>query len=74
SYFGRAHLGEIRSVAMPFTIVFSAGGPLLAGAVFDRTGSYDGALLSFAAFSVIGFVLVLLARPPRLPGATVGVG
>ena len=25
SYFGRGHLGEIRSVAMPFTIVFSAG-------------------------------------------------
>lgn len=73
SYFGRVHLGEIRSVAMPFTIVFSAGGPLLAGAVFDQTGSYDWALLSFAVFSIIGFVLVLLARPPRLPGvAAVG--
>lgn len=65
SYFGRAHLGEIRSVAMPFSIVFSAGGPLLAGEVFDRTGSYDGALALFALFSAIGLILVILARPPR---------
>lgn len=64
SYFGRSHLGEIRAVAMPFTIVFSAGGPLLAGAIFDRTGSYDGALGLFAGFSVVGLCLVLLAKPP----------
>ena len=67
SYFGRGHLGEIRSVAMPFTIVFSAGGPLLAGVVFDRTGSYDNALVLFAAFSMVGLILVLLARPPKQP-------
>ncbi len=67
SYFGRAHLGQIRAVAMPFTILFSAGGPLLAGAVFDRTGSYDGALTTFSVFSIIGFVLILLARPPKPP-------
>lgn len=69
SYFGRAHLGQIRAVAMPFTIVFSAGGPLFAGAVYDRTGNYDVAFVAFAAFALIGFVLVLLARAPRPPRA-----
>ncbi len=68
SYFGRIHLGEIRAVAMPFSIVFSAGGPLLAGALYDRTGSYESAFLTFAAFSVVGTALVLMARPPVRPG------
>lgn len=67
SYFGRAHLGQIRAVAMPFTIIFSAGGPLLAAAVFDRTGNYDGALVTFSAFSLIGLLFILLARPPAPP-------
>ncbi len=67
SYFGRMHLGEIRSVAMPFSIIFSAGGPLLAGDLYDRTGSYQAAFLIFAAFSLVGMMLVLLAKPPALP-------
>ena len=66
-YFGRAHLGEIRSIAMPFSIIFSAGGPLLGGILYDRTGDYGMALLIFAAFTALGALLVLLARPPELP-------
>lgn len=67
SYFGRTHLGTIRAVAMPFSIIFGAGGPLLAGTLYDRTGGYTSAFLVFAAFSVVGLALVLLARPPQLP-------
>jgi sugar phosphate permease len=67
SYFGRTHLGAIRSVALPFSIIFSAGGPLLAGALYDQSGSYVSAFLLFAGFSLIGAVVVLLARPPRMP-------
>lgn len=68
SYFGRKHLGKIRSVAMPFSIIFSAGGPLLAGALYDRSGTYEAAFAIFSAFSVIGCVLILLARPPNRGG------
>ena len=64
SYFGRTHLGKIRSVAMPFSIVFGAGGPLMAGVLYDTTGSYEVAFTLFAAFSVLGLLLILLARPP----------
>jgi sugar phosphate permease len=67
SYFGRMHLGEIRSVAMPFSIIFSAGGPLLAGFLYDHTGNYVAAFSTFAAFSVVGLVFILLARPPGPP-------
>jgi sugar phosphate permease len=64
SYFGRTHLGRIRAVAMPFSIVFGAGGPLLAGILYDSTGSYNVAFVLFAVFSGIGLALILLARPP----------
>lgn len=67
SYFGRTHLGKIRAVAMPFTIVFSAGGPVLAGAIHDRTGEYSWAFICFTVFYVIGTVLVVMARPPVHP-------
>ena len=67
SYFGRVHLGSIRAVAMPFTILFSATGPLLAGTLYDRTGSYGVAFLVFAACALAGVVLVVLARPPHVP-------
>jgi sugar phosphate permease len=73
SYFGRQHLGKIRSVALPFSIVFGAGGPLLAGYLYDRTGSYTSAFVIFAFFSLIGFIFILLARPPRHPDARVEV-
>ncbi len=65
SYFGRAHLGRIRAVAMPFTIIFSAMGPKFAANLYDRTGDYVIAFLVFASFWIAGAALVLLARPPR---------
>lgn len=65
NYFGRQHLGSIRSIAMPFSIIFGAGGPLLAGLLYDGSGSYTLAFVLFSAFWLIGFVLILLARPPQ---------
>jgi MFS family permease len=71
NYFGRQHLGRIRSVALPFTIVFGAGEPLLAGELYDRSGTYTVAFLLFGLFWLIGFVVILLARPPRHPSQRV---
>jgi OFA family oxalate/formate antiporter-like MFS transporter len=70
SYFGRAHLGSIRGIAMPFTIVFGAAGPVLAGALYDWAGDYVLAFSAFAAFQFFGIALILLARPPRKPEAS----
>ena len=67
SYFGRTHLGAIRSVAMPFSIVFSAGGPLLGGVLYERTGNYTLPFMLFAGAGAIGGLLLLVARPPRYP-------
>ena len=69
SYFGRLHLGAIRAVGMPFSIVFGAGGPWFAGIIYDRTLSYAAAFTTFALVQLIGVVLLLLAHPPRHPSA-----
>ena len=64
SYYGRRHLGAVRGVGMPFTIIFFAGGPIFAAGYYDAIGSYDGAILTFAAFWLLAVLLVLAARRP----------
>ena len=39
-YFGRAHFGAIRGIALPAQVLAQAAGPLLSGALHDLTGSY----------------------------------
>lgn len=63
-YFGRRHIGAVRSIAMPFTIFFSAGGTWFAGAAWDVTGDYTFAFVLFAALTLVAVVLVLVSRPP----------
>ena len=67
SYFGRAHIGSIRAVGLPFTIGFSAAGPLLGGILFERTGSYGSSFFVFALLSAVGVAALLLAKAPTLP-------
>jgi MFS family permease len=40
-YFGRAHLGSIRGIVMPITLIVGGSGAPAAGYVRDITGSYD---------------------------------
>jgi hypothetical protein len=53
---------------MPFSIVFSAGGPLLGGVLYDQTGDYTLPFAIFAVAGLVGGVLLLAAAPPRYPG------
>ena len=64
-YFGRRHIGAVRSVAMPFTIVFGAGGTWFAGAVWDVRGSYTEAFVLFAALSLLAMVVIILNGTPK---------
>ncbi|MDO8670199.1 MAG: MFS transporter [Dehalococcoidia bacterium] len=65
NYFGRLSLGAIRTVASPFSIIFSAGGPFFGGWAYDRYGSYQIAFAFFAASFIVGAFLVYFARPPQ---------
>ena len=43
------------------------GGPLIAGIVADRTGSYEVAFWILAAFAALGSIFFVLARRPSPP-------
>lgn len=64
NYYGRRFLGSINGVVLPFNVVSNAGGPLLAGFLFDLNGDYTIALELFAACYVLAGVLALLAKQP----------
>jgi sugar phosphate permease len=66
-YFGRDHLGKIKSVVMTCLVAVSGMGPLVVDGVAELTGSYAGVLtgLMLAPLPLAG--LALLAKPPRHP-------
>ena len=63
--FGRQSLGLVRGVGQPFTIVFSALGPLVGGLLYDATGSYRIGMPFYVAAYALATVVILFARPPR---------
>lgn len=65
SFFGRRYLGAVRSAALPFSFLISAGAPLGASYYFDSIGNYDGVLLAVAASNLLSAVLLLLIPTPR---------
>jgi sugar phosphate permease len=64
-YFGRAHFGAIRGIALPAQVLAQAAGPLLSGALRDMTGDYRLALDCFAVLAGLSVVAALTARPPH---------
>src|SRR2546423_6393727 len=69
-YFGRAHFGAIRGIALSAQVLAQAAGPLLSGALRDWSGGYQLALECFFALALASVVVALLARQPRFAGTT----
>jgi cyanate permease len=65
NYFGRRHLGSIRSVATSGMIASAAIGPLPFGWLFDLTGSYSLGIAVFLALPVISAAAAATAIPPH---------
>jgi MFS family permease len=69
-HFGRRAYGLITAVQGIPVAVAAAGGPLLAGAVYDATGSYDAALWLIAGcLAAAALAVALTPRPPRQEAA-----
>ena len=66
-YYGRKFFGTINGLTHIAMAVTTLAGPVFAGYIFDVTGSYRLAFISFAAVCAIGVVAAILARQPRLP-------
>ena len=64
--FGRSAYAQIVGACFGITLVGAITGPLVMGAIFDRTGSYDLGLMVFPLFPLLALGLVWLAKlsPP----------
>ena len=65
-YFGLARYGAIfGAVTIPYS-VGSAIGPLVAGRMYDASGSYDQVFILFLALFVVSIVTILVSRRPAV--------
>jgi MFS family permease len=68
AYFGRTYYARILGWTSPILTVFGAGSPLIAGLIYDVTGSYMLAFQLGVLLLGAGIILALWARPPKFPG------
>jgi cyanate permease len=66
-FFGRNSYGFITGIGSVITAPIGLLSPIYAGWIYDTTGSYTYAFMSFAATSAIATILVLCIRPPKKP-------
>jgi len=64
-YFGRKAFGTIAGWSRALTLPVGVMGPILAGWIYDTTGSYEIAFVLFAVTLGIAFVIMLFAAPPK---------
>jgi MFS family permease len=63
-YFGRAHLGQIRSSVWTATVAGCSLGPFAMGLSIDYLGGYGPSLALFSVLLACGTVAALFATPP----------
>jgi MFS transporter, OFA family, oxalate/formate antiporter len=64
-FFGRGRAGSLVGLLFAMAGSMAAWGPLSAGFIYDRTGSYGPAWVGSAALNVVALGLLAWARPPR---------
>ena len=68
-YFGRKSFATILGVSqLPMNLIMM-GAPVLAGYLFDLQGTYRVPFVGLTVLNLMGAVLILVARKPKLPGA-----
>jgi MFS family permease len=65
-YFGRRSIGMIIGISSLITVFGNIGGPLVAGAFADLTGSYELGFTILASLAALGSLFFWIARPPRM--------
>lgn len=64
-YFGRKSFGQIMGYSMPILTIGIAFGPLIAGYLADKFGSYQIGFLVLAGLAVLGSLFFVFASPPK---------
>ena len=73
-YFGTASFGKIMGFSSLIVMMGMTAGPLIAGVLYDRTGSYTPGFLLLAGATAIGAVCFLFATKPDPPASTLAGG
>ena len=68
-YFGSGSFGMISGISSMVVMIGMIAGPLVAGILADRTGSYVTGFTVLALMAALGSVFFLLARRPTPPAA-----
>jgi OFA family oxalate/formate antiporter-like MFS transporter len=66
-FFGRQSFGSILGVGMFISAPLGLLAPIYTGHVYDTTGSYANALLTFAILLIAATLVLLIVRTPELP-------
>ncbi len=66
-YFGRSSFGMIMGISSLIVMIGTTMGPLIAGYLYDRTGSYELAFTIIACIAAFGSVFFILSVRPRPP-------
>ena len=69
-YFGRTAFGTIMGISNAIIIIGTIAGPVIAGYVYDRTGSYRVGFDILAVLAAAGSLFFILAPRPARPLAT----
>jgi MFS family permease len=72
-YFGSAAFGTISGASSMVAMLGMMGGPLVAGILADRTGSYRPGFTVLAVLAFLGAFYFLLARRPPPPSPRSGL-
>jgi MFS family permease len=70
NYYGRGSLGAIKGFTAPFKVI-SPMGPLFAGFIYDTSGSYETAFVTFIGVAFVMLFSMVAAKPPAKPRAPV---
>lgn len=65
-YFGRQHLGSIRSSVWTATVAACSAGPFIMGVTFDLTGGYGPSILLFVVLAVSASIAAAVYAVPPL--------
>lgn len=66
-YFGSTSFAKIMGFSSMIVMMGMMGGPLIAGTLADRTGSYQLGFTILACIAGAGFIFFVLATPPKQP-------
>jgi MFS family permease len=66
-YFGSAAFGTITGISSMVVMFGMVGGPIIAGVLADRTGSYEMGFRILAGLAALGSIFFVLARRPPPP-------